>query len=286
MRHHGVRLPMLGVRMTLAICGCLVVACVCVGLAMRASLTSYANDEEAVAALPFVVSSRASEEKLRLRTPEEIASAVAEAGLDEEALAEGDAGLFLGMASKEALGEAPAVLTATFSGRRSYVYQAFQCHVEVTSVLRGEGVSVGDDLVVYDAYEIKEPLNGTGMGQFSGAREVWSASSGPGQFGLTPMREGQEYLLFLEPKAYPREKDSSAYMQTYCLITHPYARISLDIAEHPERVGVFALPSDGQWQRIPFAEACQYDIAVTDEAAKEAYLESCESLLADALRGG
>ena len=66
-----------------------------------------------------------------------------------------------------------------------------------------------------------------------------------------------------------------------CNLMH--ARISLDLAEHPERVGVFELPVDGEWQRIPFAEACQYDLAATDEAARELYLENCARLLADAL---
>ena len=114
-------------------------------------------------------------------------------------------------------------------------------------------------------------------------REVLGGSVGPSRFGLMPLRAGQEYLFFLEPKRYPSEKDPATYEQTYCLIEHPYARISLDLAEHPERVGVFELPADGEWQRIPFVEACQYDLAATDEAAKELYLENCARLLADAL---
>ena len=245
---------------------------------MRASLTDYAHDGAAVEQLPFVVNSRASTDALSLHTREEIAAA------DEAALPAGvDAAYTLGMASEEVLDEAPVVLTGTFTGERTYVYQAFQCQIEVTSVLRGEGVSEGDGLVVYDAYKITEPRNGLGTGQFSDVREVWGGGVGPSRFGLMPLRAGQEYLFFLEPKRYPSEKDPATYEQTYCLIEHPYARISLDLAEHPERVGVFELPADGEWQRIPFAEACQYDLAATDEAAKELYLENCARLLADAL---
>ena len=279
MRRRKLRLPVLTVRTLLLVCGALVVVCVGVGLAMRASLTDYAHDGAAVEQLPFVVNSRASTDALSLHTREEIAAAADEAALPAEV----DAAYTLGMASEEVLDEAPIVLTGTFTGERTYVYQAFQCQIEVTSVLRGEGVSEGDDLVVYDAYKITEPRNGLGTGQFSGVREVWRGGVGPSRFGLMPLRAGQEYLFFLEPKCYPSEKDPATFEQTYCLIEHPYARISLDLAEHPERVGVFELPVDGEWQRIPFAEACQYDLAATDEAAKELYLENCARLLADAL---
>ena len=118
----------------------------------------------------------------------------------------------------------------------------------MTSVLRGERVSEGDGLVVYDAYKITEPRNGLGTGQFSDVREVWRGSAGPSRFGLMPLRAGQEYLFLLEPKRYPSEKDPATYEQTYCLIEHPYARISLDLAEHPERGGVFELPAEGEWR--------------------------------------
>ena len=280
MRRRKLRLPVLTVRTLLLVCGALVVVCVGVGLAMRASLTDYAHDGAAVEQLPFVVNSRASTDALSLHTREEIAAA------DEAALpAEVDAAYTLGMASEEVLDEAPVVLTGTFTGERTYVYQAFQCQIEVTSVLRGGGVSEGDGLVVYDAYKITEPRNGLGTGQFSDVREVWGGSVGPSRFGLMPLRAGQEYLFFLEPKRYPSEKDPATYEQTYCLIEHPYARISLDLAEHPERVGVFELPADGEWQRIPFVEACQYDLAATDEAAKELYLENCARLLRRRPRG-
>lgn len=289
MRRRRIRLPMLTARALLVVCGSLVAVCVGVGIAMRVSLTSYAQDEAAVEGLPFVLNSRAQAEGLRLHTQEEVEAAAEEAVARGEVPAEAvedDAALVLGMVSEEALGEAPVVLTGTFTGERTYVYQAFQCHVEVTSVLRGQEVSVGDDLVVYDGYMITEPRNGMGTGQFGDVREVWGTGLGQSLFGLMPLREGQEYLFFLEPKRYPREKDPTTYEQTYCLVEHPYARISLDLAEHPERVGVFTVPEGAEWERVPFAEACQYDIAVADPAAKELYLKSCAKILADALGTG
>ena len=172
MRRRKLRLPVLTVRTLLLVCGALVVVCVGVGLAMRASLTDYAHDGAAVEQLPFVVNSRASTDALSLHTREEIAPA------DEAALpAEVDAAYTLGMASEEVLDEAPVVLTGTFTGERTYVYQAFQCQIEVTSVLKGEGVSEGDGLVVYDAYKITEPRNCLGTGQFSDVREVWGGAA-------------------------------------------------------------------------------------------------------------
>ena len=55
MRRRKLRLPVLTVRTLLLVCGALVVVCVGVGLAMRASLTDYAHDGAAVEQLPFVV---------------------------------------------------------------------------------------------------------------------------------------------------------------------------------------------------------------------------------------
>ncbi len=286
MRRRRLHLPMLTMRALLVICACLMAVCVGVGLAMRASLTDYADDVTAVERLPFVLNSRATTDTLCLYTREEIAAATDEARSQGALPDEGDAAQALGMASEEALAEAPIVLTGTFTGERTYVYEAFQCCIEVTSVLRGEDVSEGDALVVYDAYQITEPRNGLGMGQFSDVREVQGVGLGQNLFGLMPLRTGQEYLFFLESKRYPVEKDPATYEQTYCMIEHPYARISLDLAEHPERVGVFALPTDGEWQRIPFVEACQYDLAAANDAAKELYLENCARVLSDALGEG
>ena len=72
MRRRKLRLPVLTVRTLLLVCGALVVVCVGVGLAMRASLTDYAHDGAAVEQLPFVVNSRASTDALSLHTREEI----------------------------------------------------------------------------------------------------------------------------------------------------------------------------------------------------------------------
>lgn len=135
MSRRKLRLPVLTVRTLLLVCGALVVVCVGVGLAMRASLTDYAHDGAAVEQLPFVVNSRASTDALSLHTREEIAAAADEAALPAEV----DAAYTLGMASEEVLDEAPIVLTGTFTGERTYVYQAFQCQIEVTSVLKGRG---------------------------------------------------------------------------------------------------------------------------------------------------
>lgn len=197
MRRRKLRLPVLTVRTLLLVCGALVVVCVGVGLAMRASLTDYAHDGAAVEQLPFVVNSRASTDALSLHTREEIAAAA-----DEAALPAGvDAAYTLGMASEEVLDEAPVVLTGTFTGERTYVYQAFQCQIEVTSVLRGEGVSEGDGLVVYDAYKITEPRNGLGTGQFSDVCEVWGAAWAQAGSASCRCARGRSTCSSLSPSA-------------------------------------------------------------------------------------
>ena len=83
MRRRKLRLPVLTVRTLLLVCGALVVVCVGVGLAMRASLTDYAHDGAAVEQLPFVVNSRASTDALSLHTREEIAAAALAQGAQQ-----------------------------------------------------------------------------------------------------------------------------------------------------------------------------------------------------------
>lgn len=282
MRRRGLRLPMLTLRALLLVCGGLLAVCVCVGLALRASLTDFSSDPDALDELPYVMSARSTADVLTLRSAEEVEHAIEEARAQGFFVDAKDSAMDLGVATEDVADIAPLVLTGTFTGERKYVYQAFQCHIEVTSVISGEGVALADDLIVYDAYMIGEPRNFTGAGQFGDVREVQSLAA-PGAFGLMPLREGQEYLFFLEPKVYPSEKDVGTYEQTYCLIQHPYARISLDVAEHPERVRVGASPSGSEWERIPFGEACLHDIAVTDEAAKELYLEGCARIIRETL---
>lgn len=277
---------MLTAQALVAVCGTVLAACVGLGVATRASFTDFAGDACSVEALPYVVSSSASAERLELHDAGEVDEALAQAeseGVDVEALGAAGAADVLGLTSEDVGALSPLVVTGTFTGERTYVYQAFQCHVTVTSVLKGEGVSVGDDLVVYDGYAIREAGSLTEGGQFGAGREVWPTGSAPSQLGLTPLREGQEYLLFLEPKRYPAEKDPATYEQTYCMLRHPYARIALDVASHPERVGVSGSRDGVDWERIPFAEACGYDVFVTDDEARDLYLEGCEKVLVETL---
>lgn len=278
----GLRLPPLSARALAAACVALLVACAGVGLAMRSSLTDYGSCSDELMELPYVVLP-AREDKLRTYSSEEIEREAASQQLLEEGDSLEDGARLLGMAPEDVYSVAPLVLTGTFTGRRTYVYQAFQCEVTIDSVIKGEGFSPGDAITVYDAFEIVEPGNLKGGGQFSDVREV--QTSGAGTDAFTPMRTGQEYLFFLEPKRYPKTMDPSVYVQTYCLIQHPYARIPLDAVGAPERVRVSS-PQElesNEWERIPLSEALDYDVCVRDEASRDLYLENCARILSDTL---
>lgn len=257
MKQRKLSLPTLGVKTFWALTGALLLICLCAGIAMRLSITDYNSNMQTIGELPYVLQNKARETSLVLDADETMVAP---------------------------LDSAPLIVTAEFTGEREYVFRSFQCTMRVTSVIRGDGVSVGDNIVVYDSYEICEP-NGYEGARLSSNREVRAVGDGASLFGLTPLRDGQEYLLFLEKKLYPETLDKGSYTQTYCMISSPYARISIDCADNPNRIGV--VPDvDGQasgamtdYARIPFSEACKYDIFVYDDSAKNTYYMNSELIV-------
>ena len=191
---------------------------------------------------------------------------------------------------------APVVVTATFTGERKYVYQAFRCAFTVTGVVRGDDAgdapAVGDTIDVFENLRISTPdFNPTGKGQQGDERMVMF---GYGDCSV-PYREGQEYLLFLEEKDYPEGTQGTE--PVYRLIWHPYAAAPTDAPEHPERVwvdethviheGVSTNGNPYSWEEeddeMTFGEAQRYDRLCYDEEARDAYLEGAATILANTL---
>lgn len=281
----GSRLPQLRIRTFLSVCVCLLAVCLGFGLTMRASLTDYSSDLEALDKLPFVVRP-ASADRLELRSDDEVLSVMtSELGdiAGEYSLAEGAE--LLGMSRENLSDGAENVITATFMDRRSYGYQTFVSEVKVTSVVKGAGISVGDLISLYEGFEIVEPENYTGLGQFTDDREVRPAGMTPNYYGAGLLREGGEYLLFLNPKRQSGVGDNDTAQMRYCQIASPYGHVPVDVLNHPEKVRESPRQQGGgaQDERISFEDACGFDMFVQDEAAKETYLNVCEQVLSETL---
>lgn len=287
MRHRLPRLARMRTRTFVALAGAILVVCVGVGAAMRTSLTDYGVAGGGLMELDYVPSP-STEGMLRLYTDDEVVASAEEMGVDTSQSTLDELQDIVVMAIDNVENMSSLVVVGTFNGSRDYAYRTFRCQVEVSRVIKGEGVTPGDTIAVFDPFMIVEPDSSPDTGYFSSERVVRGAPSGYGA-GMTPMREGQEYLLFLVPKEYPPEWDDESYVQTYELVHHPYARIATDVCTTSERVGVIdmdELPTVGyEWgelvvmPRYPMLEACQYDIYVQSEEIKQLYLSTCGSIL-------
>lgn len=273
------------------VCAALLVGCGACAWAFRASLTDYTADAAALDALELRVW-RQEARQFQTLTDEEFIQALEEAQAQDPGADHGfvDSVMLCGVPENPAEW-APVVVTARFTGERTYVYQAFQCTFEITSVVKGEGLAAGDDIVVYEEAQIADEtgnLNGGAM--FSSERSFMGSST-------APFRKGQEYLLFLQQKEVPEEL-GDAGEAGYCFPTTKQSLmcIPIDVCDHPELVLVVEEPegreetyADGSmvtWYedvRLTFAEASTYNCFAADEAAKEAYLTACEKILSNTL---
>ena len=295
MARRTLRLPRLTGRAFTAAALLVLAACGALALAFRTSVTDFSADPAALGALPYDVRTdhvlqlelTDREELEAARAEREAMGAAAPESLSDE--------LYLTSVAVENPDDyAPVVVTATFSGEREYVYQAFRCAFNVTGVVRGEGagVTAGDTIDVFENLRITTPdSNPTGKGQLGDERMV---APGYGDCCI-PYREGQEYLLFLEEKDYPAGMPGTG--PVFRLIWHPYAAAPTDAPEHPERVwvdethviheDVSANGNPYSWEEsddeMTFDEAQRYDRLCYDEAARNAYLEGAATIIANTL---
>lgn len=250
-----------------------------ISVAFKNSLTDYGNSPAELNRLDFVLFGMSDVEILELHPVEEIEREL-RIREEEEGLSHLDASksaTLLGWSCRDLDELASTIVTATFVGERKYVHGTFRSTVSVNEVIKGNGINAGDELPVYEAYEIREPGTFYG-GYYTEAREMGAAFDDATSFGIAPMRADQKYLFFLEEKEYPEDYMGGNYVQTYCLLPQPYARISLDVAENSERVLVSPIP-DEEYARLTFAEASTYDFFVASEKAKQLYLENCAEFL-------
>lgn len=239
------KLPELSLGTTARLVFLMLGVCVAFGLAARTSFTDYNRDQAELGALSCAVFSQSA-----------------------EMLAYSD--------NSEALDSAEVVVVAVCRGRGAYVYQSFLRQLEVTEVLRGDGIEPGDVIDTYDNLAIEEPYNYSGKGQFSSERRVRPAGLGPSMRGAAPLREGQAYLVFLNKKRGLPEASEPRYVQVHSA----YAHVALDVSEHPERIRIGGAASGEDDESIPFDEVFGFDAFVSDEAARGAYLDGCRQAMA------
>lgn len=289
MRAKDFRLSPMSRRRFFAVLGSMAGICAAAGVGMRLSLTDVNAGSPGLEDLDYRISS-GSEGIVGLYTRQEVLEELEKDGLssDGAALAEAQSRYYMALDNVEDI--APVIVVAVFTGRRSYVFHALRERMTVTRVLKGEDVAVGEAVDVFEPYTIKEEgITSTGdNGQFSSERII-TAGEGDYGAGLVPMREGQEYLLFLEPKRYPEAWESQVPAKTYCLAAHPYARVAVDAGRAAERIGVVG-PEDAEavqigqvtvynMPRIPFCEAVEQDIHVQTDRAKAVYLLTAQGII-------
>ena len=295
MARRTLRLPRLTGRGFVAAVALVLAACGALAMAFRARVTDFSADPAALDALPYDVRTD-HVLQLELATEDDLKATRAEREAMGATPAEDAADLLYltSVAVENPADYAPLVVTATFTGEREYVYQAFRCAFTVTDVVRSddESVAAGDIIDVFENLRISTPdYNPTGKGQQGDERMVMF---GYGDCSV-PYREGQEYLLFLQEKDYPEGMPGTE--PVYRLIWHPYAAVPTDAPEHPERVwvdethliheGVSANGNPYSWEEdddeMTFGEAQHYDRLCYDEEARDAYLEGAATIIANTL---
>lgn len=179
---------------------------------------------------------------------------------------------------KKMVNDCDVAAVCEFTGNRRYGYQAFSSEVVVTKVLKGAKKLKGDKVLIL------EPLRITNIPSFSqvenenaefaaaleerfdgsklGDKFVFMTSPGVGAVvGLTPMKEGEKYLLFLKKKKLPSGLKESAEQDYYFLMNNMYAKTSVSEGEI-----AFRFTSDGKENYLSVKEASEYAVYLTEDA--------------------
>lgn len=284
----GLAFPRMRLKSFALVLGGLLLVCLGAGLGMRASLTDFNASEETLMGLAFRPSP-ATEGMVGLYTSQDVVREMEESGLNPDDYTLEEAQELFTMAMDNVEDIASVVVVGTFTGERTYAYEAFRCEVEVSAVVKGSGVEPGDTVFVYDPFMIREPgATASDSGGMFASERIVSANPDHYLGGTPPLREGQEYLLFLEEKSYPAGLAAPAGGRAYVLADHPYSRIATDAAEHPERDRVISLDElevvEHDWgteyvmPQMTFGEACGYDVFVQTQEAAELYRATCREI--------
>lgn len=292
--YRSLTLPQMGRRTFLAASFGLLGVCAAAAAGMRMSLTDYNDDPGALDALSYQLTP-STKNIVSLYSAERVLEEMKAEGVDPSSYSLDEARSLLTLPGEDVEGLATVILTGRFTGKRTYVYQAFRSEVEVTEIIGGEGIAAGDLIFVYDPYEIRQPGFFSDSGGIFTDKRVVSATADCHNNGMAPMREGQEYLFFLEKKEFPVEMGVPEGDHLFLLVNHTYPRIPVDVAGHPERIDVIDYSTletldHGTWvetvmPEMTFGEACQYDVFVQDQDAADIYRMTSAAILSRVLDG-
>lgn len=281
-------IPRMSRRAFLTCMGTCAGVCLAAGIGLRRSQTRYNDDGEAFMGLSFLVHP-ATENIVTLYSDKEVEEAMGTEGVNDPLFTIDELRTLIAMSSDDVTDLAPVVLTARFDGCRTYVYEAFRCTLTVTGASADGSVAVGDSIEVYDPFMIRQPGNYSASGGIFGEERTVSMNGDCPNSGWTPMRGGQEYLLFLVPKAFPWGLEAPGNGNVFTLAAHPYARVPVDVSDNPQRVQVLSyedldtIESNGSVEYImpdyTFGQASEFDLFVQTEKAAELYLLTCEKIV-------
>lgn len=162
----------------------------------------------------------------------------------------GDAGTL------RSLKEAELVVRVQKGGASAYRYKAFTTPVKVVEVMRGDALLQGSSISVY------EPVSLTDWG---GAEFLVAADAY--QFGCIPMREDEEYVLFLN-----RAPANDVVGDAWTFALSSYAKLTAD----GDPVCVIHAGGETSMSLLELNDA---DVVVESDEDAAAYLAGCEDVL-------
>ena len=150
--YRSLTLPQMGRRTFLAASFGLLGVCAAAAAGMRMSLTDYNDDPGALDALSYQLTP-STKNIVSLYSAERVLEEMKAEGIDPSSYSLDEGRSLLTLPGEDVEGLATVILTGRFTGKRTYVYQAFRSEVEITEIIGGEGIAAGDLIFVYDPYE-------------------------------------------------------------------------------------------------------------------------------------
>lgn len=158
--------------------------------------------------------------------------------------------------TKQALKEADIVVRVKKEGVSTYRYKAFTTPVRVAEVLRGDARL--QDLII----DVYEPVS---LNEWDGVKILFAADAY--QFGSTPMRENEEYVLFLN-----RAPSNRVVGDAWVIALSPYAKMSAD-------GDPVCIVHAGVEANMILGDLSDADIVAESDADAEAYLAGSKDVL-------
>lgn len=252
-----------------ALWAAIILVAVGVCVATRMSYTDYDADPTALGNLPYLYHSASHQ------------------ALDPSAKLSGSSDM---VDTSTLVDETPVIVSGVFNGDRTYGYQAFVSQVRITGVYRGDGLAAGQTLSVFESVGVQRmswlsdwkqrtPFAYDAFtkrfGDGDAAPAVIRPTVGIGLHGAMLMRPGQEYLLFLSPKAYPPAENRAGKPQEYLVQDNPYALIALPVGKGAAKVAALNPEADF----ISMLEAQDYSLILGDGADEDGYCQTAEALV-------